>query len=543
MLPRFTFTWLLALIIVISQVGCAKKHIKLKQGSIAPFKEPINLDLAAAYWLAIKHGDESVIEPYNEVVDQVVSQISFRMTRRAAAPLTLKTNNGDLPLTIDTAGIETPNHVDRVIPTYAIRVKKGLRSDTVVDGLGAPLVVRQKWTPKDSMIADTGLWYPVTAVLDLDDPYRPVMRFLDPTLEENTVYTLGENSFPLSADYTASIARDLFDRQTQFVNLSGLIKYEKFSRHMGLFRISAFDPEKIPVILIHGLKSTPNTWNNTLNEMMADPIVRDRYEFWTFGYPTGAPIPFLSATLRDEVQQMLSYRRSRGSLSNRVTVIAHSMGGLISKPLTQSGDGLWEQVFKVPAEELNVPVRDRELLSDMFDFQPIPEIDRVVFLAVPHQGSPKADRPNVMVAEWIIQAPNHLVSLGKLLLMESDNQLTPVGREIVGRVPTSVQQLSEQSAAIKLLSPLPLSPTVTYHSIIGNEKGSRVAKEESSDGVVQYASSSISGVASERVIKGKHGIHLEREAIEELVRILNDNVGNSPDTPLADARAINPERW
>lgn len=516
------------LVIIAGQVGCARKDIIVKQGRIAAFQNPINLDRTAAQWHAIKTGDQSVIEEYNETVGNVISQISFRMVKRSSLPLSIRTPRGDIPLLIDTGGIETPTHVDRVIPVDSIRVKRGLKNETVVDGVGAPLVVRQKWTPRDPMISETGLWYPVTAILDLDNVNQPIMRFLDPTQEENTKVAMGNNSFPLKADYTASIARDLYDRQTQFVNLSGLIKYEKFSEHMGLFRISAFDPEKIPIVFIHGLKSTPNTWNNTLNEMMADPVVRDRYEFWTFGYPTGAPVPFLSAKLRDEIERMTAYRRSRGSASNRVTIMAHSMGGLISKPLTQnSGTQLWNQVFKVAPDELNVSNADRVLLTKMFIFEPLPYIDRVIFMAVPHRGSPLADNKTSAVAGLIIQAPNNLVTLGKNLVSDSLHQLTPIGREVVGRVPTSVQQLNEESAAIKLFSPLPLNPNVKYHSIIGNEKGpEKVPNEQSSDGVVEYSSSHLAGVESELVIKGKHGVHFYPEAVAEIVRILNENVGN-----------------
>ncbi len=538
---QLTITTLFILVLGTGLTGCSRKEIVVKQGHIAAFKSPIDLDLTHRQWEAVKNGDLTAMAEYNETVGNVISQISFRMTKKAAAPITLRTLDGDYPLIIDTAGIDNTASVDRLIPVDSIKVKRGLRSEVRVDGIGAPLVVRQHWTPGDPMIATTGLWYPVTAILDLDEPLRPIMRFMDPTQSENTLVTVGENDLPMQADYTASIARDLFDRQSQFVNLSGLIKYEKFSKHMGLFRISAFDPGKIPVVFVHGLKSTPNTWNNTINEMMADPVIRDKYEFWNFGYPTGAPVPFLSAKLRTEIERMRAYRRGRGSACNRVAIVAHSMGGLISKPLTQnSGTGLWDQVFTVTPDQLDVSEADRVLLKNMFIFEPLPYIDRVIFLAVPHQGSPLADYKVGAVADLIIQAPSHLVTLGKNLLSASTNQLTSLGKEVVGRVPTSVQQLNEESAAIKLFSPLPLNPTVKYNSIMGNEKGSdRVANIMSTDGVVEYKSSHIPGVESEKVFDGKHGIHLYPEAIKEIVRILNENASQPNQPVVAEAIPVN----
>lgn len=527
MKPPFPLLLALILVCLTGFSACSRKSIVVKEGRISAFQNPIDLDLAVERWQSIKFGDGTEIDAYNETVGNVISQIAFRMIRRTGEPLALRTLKGEYPLVIDTSGIESPSNVDRVIPVDSIVVKRGIRSNTRVDGIGAPLVVRQKWTPKDRMIAESGLWYPVTAVLDLDQPNTPILRFMDPTQLENTLVTVGDNHFPLQADYTASIARDLFDRQAEFVNFSGLIKYEKFSKQMGLFRISAFDPDKIPIVFVHGLKSTPNTWNDTLNEMIADPVVRDRYEFWTFGYPTGAPIPFLSSRLRDELEDMVRYRRSRGAASDSVTMITHSLGGLITKPLTQSsGTELWDKVFLVPPHQLNVSPIDQRLLEKMFVFEPLPYIDRVIFMAVPHQGSPLADMKTRMVAGLLVQAPNSLVKLGKLLLSDSNHQLTPLGKEVVGRVPTSIDQLNKESAAIKLFSPLPLSTSVRYHSIIGNEKGfEKVPNVESSDGVVEYSSSHIKGVDSELVCKGKHGVHFYPAAISEINRILNENVG------------------
>lgn len=521
---KYLITSLLVLAFLAGGVGCSRKAIVVKQGRVAAFQNSIDLGLAVERWQAIKIGDDTEIKSYNETVDDVISQISFRLLKKTGEPLALQTLAGDVPLTIDTSGFETPHNVDRVIPVSSLRVKRGIRSTTRVDGLGAPLVVRQRWTAADRKIAKTGLWYPVTAVLDLDQPDLPVLRFLDPTQVENSLITVGENRIPLQADYTAAIARDLHDRQSQFVNLSGLIKYEKFSEQTGLFRLSAFDPDKIPVVFVHGVNSTPNTWNDTINEIMADPVIRNRYEFWTFGYPTGAPIPFLSARLRLEMEEMAAYRRKRGAQTDRVTMVTHSMGGLITKPLTQSsGTDLWDTVFKVPAYKLNVSLSDQRLLERMFVFEPLPYIDRVIFMAVPHQGSPLADRKARVVAGLVIQAPNNLVRLGKLLLSDSNHQLTPLGREVVGRVPNSIDQLSEDSAAIQLFSPLPLNPDVKYHSIIGNEKEKKQLLE-SSDGVVEYSSSHIKGVESEFVTKGKHGIQYYPRAIAEINRILKENV-------------------
>ena len=47
---------------------------------------------------------------------------------------------------------------------------------------------------------------------------------------------------------------------------------------------------KIPAVLIHGLGSGPRSWARMIEGLEADPILREHYQFWTFGYRTGEPI-------------------------------------------------------------------------------------------------------------------------------------------------------------------------------------------------------------------------------------------------------------
>lgn len=511
-------TLLCCLIITVGFTGCTTRQASVIQGPVTAYRDTIDLVRAGKQWQSIKAGDSSALQAYNRSVTMAVTQVALDMANRRTSSPRLRTPQGEVPLAIDFSGILDRPSIDRIIPVDSIEVKSGFPTHNRVNGIGAPLLLRQKWTPRDSFVATTGLWFPGTAILDLEDLDKPVLRFLDPTRLKNSIATANGVSIPLRADYTESLARDVIDREDQFAQLKGLFQYEKFSQHMGLYRISAFSPDKKPVVLVHGLNSTPGTWNETLNELLTDPVIRDQYEFWTFGYPTGAPIHFLSHQLRVEMNRMIEYRRDRGATRNRVSILSHSMGGLISKPLTQSSDDwLWKQTFNVPPGELRVSEKDRRTLTSMLIFEPIPEIERVVFLAVPHQGSPLAGGGIKGVTGMMIAAPQNLVGLSRNVVSGASQQMTPLGKKIVGKVPTSVSQLALESPSIQIFAPLPLNPAVEYHSIIGHQRGS---VKDGTDGVVPYESSHLSGVTSEKVIRGNHNIHTEPGAIAEMVRIL-----------------------
>ena len=79
-------------------------------------------------------------------------------------------------------------------------------------------------------------------------------------------------------------------------------------------------------------------------DLEADPTLRDRYQFWTFGYSTGDPIPYSASLLRhnlDEVRRKFDPDGSDTAF-DRMVVVGHSMGGLLAKMMVQeSGTRLW----------------------------------------------------------------------------------------------------------------------------------------------------------------------------------------------------------
>ena len=150
-------------------------------------------------------------------------------------------------------------------------------------------------------------------------------------------------------------------------------------------------------------------------------------------------------------------------------------------------------------------------------YKPLREPKRVVFLAVPHRGSPMA---NLFFSNWI----SKLISLPKTLTVDLlDATLVAVGDIAQGQdtnnhLPTSIDSLSQNAPATVALSNLPLPKNITFHSVIGDRgKGDT---PNSSDGVVPYWSSHVTPVASELIVPSNHSVPDNPQASEELKRIL-----------------------
>ena len=90
---------------------------------------------------------------------------------------------------------------------------------------------------------------------------------------------------------------------------------------LGIYFLEAYDPDKIPVLFVHGANATPVNWK---------PIVarldRQQYQPWFFYYPTGFRLNSIAKSLNFLVHDL-----HREYQFDTLHVIAHSMGGLVSR--------------------------------------------------------------------------------------------------------------------------------------------------------------------------------------------------------------------
>ena len=205
-----------------------------------------------------------------------------------------------------------------------------------------------------------------------------------------------------------------------------------------------------------------------------------------------------------------------------MVIIGHSQGGLLTRlTAVDSGTVFWDSLFAVPPEGLRISPESRAALERSLFFKPLPFVRRVVFLSTPHGGS-------FLISTWVSNLLQRLITLPFALLspLEEIFDQDPSALRVAGmkeRIPRSTDNMSPNSTFIRTLGSLPLSPAVTAHSIIA-VANPEAPRERWDDGVVSYQSAHIPGVASELVVHSAHSSQDNPAAIEEIRRILIDNL-------------------
>ena len=415
---------------------------------------------------------------------------------------------------------------------------KGLDEHYASYGLGVPVIAvrpatntvdegeNEKYLPK---ITQT---YPVTIFLRLSRPLvtetNTDIRCVG-TLElynpiRTSRITVGTETVPLEADYTKPLAC-MVQMTPNPGGFKGMLDVDSWRDKQGLYMLQPYDPDKIPLVFIHGLMSSPRTWLPMLNSLFGDPRIRDHYQFWFFMYPTGNPVMYSAANLREallEIQETYDPYHTNPAF-NRMVLVSHSMGGLLTKFMVQpSGTSFWSLISPEPIEDLQLDPEKKEFLTSIFFFDSLPFVKRVVFISTPHRGATLADSFIGRLGARTIRLPGDLVSDLSDTIQEiatNETEEERVTKLMTARLPTGIDSLSPENPTLTVSVDIPISSNVTYHSIIGNRR--KADTPGGTDGVVPYWSSHLDGAASEKIVKSGHDAQTKPLAIEEVRRILH----------------------
>lgn len=353
----------------------------------------------------------------------------------------------------------------------------------------------------------------ITALLRFSDHPKPSeteaqLELINPRIEDSVRW--GKRRYSLAADFTAPVAvyAKVNELWAGFVNM---VRGEKTESKSGLYLLEPYDPNRIPVVFVHGLLSSGYTWLNVSNAVRADPEIRRRYQVWVFFYPTGNPILYSALRLRED----LALAQKKYGLKHGIVLVGHSMGGILCRlQATDIGPADWTAIFHARATELLPLVNSKPLLRDALLFRANPLVKRIIFISTPHRGS-------AIASGGIGALGDRLIRLPAIITSSVPKQIARLANARGMNIPTSIDGLSPKSPLFKVYDRLPIrSP---HHSIIGDR--GRGDTPNSSDGVVPYWSSHLDTASSELIVPTGHGAMNNPLAIAEIQRILRLNAG------------------
>ena len=138
---------------------------------------------------------------------------------------------------------------------------------------------------------------------------------------------------------------------------------ETFSETIGLFQYGADpgtensgDSPGSAIVLVHGLDDPGKVWQD-----LAPVLVNEGYDVWQFEYPNDQPLAESTALFFDELIKLRSHD------IDRIDIVAHSMGGLITRNLLTSATIDYEGALEK---------------------QRVPRVDTFIMVGTPNHGSP-----------------------------------------------------------------------------------------------------------------------------------------------------------
>jgi pimeloyl-ACP methyl ester carboxylesterase len=242
-----------------------------------------------------------------------------------------------------------PASLDAVFPAAKVNghiVHENRRTE----GVGVPVVGWKSTSPvgqkRGKFLLPNGLPYNLTATLSFGASKTPVWHFDKRWTHDNL--TIGSTTHTLAADWTAPNAFYWEMCELDDLLIQNVILPDRFTEETGIYFVTPYDPDKIPVVFVHGLVSSPDAFKNLINELAPEPWFREHYQIWLYNYPTGNPWIYSGMHFREKMREATAYARTKGHdrQLNRMVVVAHSMGGLIARSSVTDPEPHLRRVFQ-----------------------------------------------------------------------------------------------------------------------------------------------------------------------------------------------------
>jgi len=499
---------------------------------------------------------------YNQSLEGMLRLVRLEDELRPGMSRTVKTANHTCSFEVVLRGNAwRPEDIDRLEFVSDFQLQ-GLRNHYHYYGLGVPLIaVRRDRAEPDQAerYYPPSVCFPITAFLRVNrspsaaarrnergimtpyniDPAAPnfVLELYDP-LDLQSIDLAGRE-VPLEVDLSTPLAYFLNQPQFQDADLStkGLLYPGDERTLQGLYMLEPFDANKMPVVMVHGLWSSPITWMEMYNDLRSDPLVREHYQFWFYLYPTGQPFWISASQMREDLALMrrnLDPNRAAPALDQMV-LVGHSMGGLISKLQTvESEEAFWHTMSDHPFGELQADEEAVRSLASTFYFRPNPSVRRVVTLGTPHRGSQFANGVTRWLGGKLITLPTKMLDGRNQLLAQNRGYFRP---DAPLDVKTSIDSLSPGSPLLPVLLAAAPGPWVSYHNVVGRDPtpGLETYLVGEGDGVVALTSARLDEtrqLESQIIVSADHsGVHRHPQSVLEVRRVLFEQLAELQEFP------------
>ena len=108
------------------------------------------------------------------------------------------------------------------------------------------------------------------------------------------------NGRPLASDFRLPFDYVEKNEGKPIARILTLLDPSGWADRRGFYLATEYDPEKIPLIFIHGLLSTPVDFARLASSISSQQDLWDRYQFWFYFYPTGDPWVLTAANFRED---------------------------------------------------------------------------------------------------------------------------------------------------------------------------------------------------------------------------------------------------
>ena len=201
--------------------------------------------------------NESARSVYNFSVARVLQDVDRTDLEPWQHPVTVATNEGRYTL-VSPKPVDADHDPSRydLFTTDTLKIGgKFFKTYSTISGLGAPIaVVGRTESPQfRRQYKLRRVYAPITAIVRFSGR-KASLEFIDPLNAERI--TLNKKTFPLAADFDAPTALLIARERPERLGFSRVMNPEKYADTTRLCQLQQYDPNRTPVILVHGLQET-----------------------------------------------------------------------------------------------------------------------------------------------------------------------------------------------------------------------------------------------------------------------------------------------